>query len=186
MTDWYGIAKDFAGPIATTLAAGAAATITYRFARVQAAIARSQRDIAQSQRDIAYDKLKSDLFARRYEIYSTAGELIDFILSSTPERPTGGPDMMAKLRKIDEARFFFPYEQAQVFGNIGKLVEAHEVHLSQRTLHQNNETLRIAAGDNASLAWTALKELRFRLPELMQSELGFSQLRGSSWNEAAQ
>jgi hypothetical protein len=27
--------------------------------------------------------------------------------------------MMAKLRKIDEARFFFPYEQAEVFGTIG-------------------------------------------------------------------
>jgi hypothetical protein len=182
MIDWYGIAKDFAGPVGTVIAAGTASVITFRFARIQARIAAGQKDIAQSQRDIAYDKLKSDLFARRYEIYSTAGELIDFILSSTPDRPTGGPDMMAKLRKIDEARFFFPYQQAEVFGTIGKLVEAHEVHLSQRNLNREDEAIRIAAGDRASLAWTALKELRLQLPELMQGELGFAQLR-KSWKQ---
>jgi hypothetical protein len=64
------------------------------------------------------------------------------------------------------------------------LVEAHEVHLSQRNLNQDNETVRLAAGDKATIAWSALKELRFRLPELMQGELGFSQLRGS-WSEKA-
>src|ERR1700737_3197576 len=179
MIDWYDTAKDFAGPIATVIAAGTASFITFRFARIQAHIAARQKDIAQSQRDIAYDKLKSDLFARRYESYSTAGGLIDFILSSSHDRPTGGPDMMVKLRKIDEARFFFPYAQAEVFGTIGKLVEAHEGHMTTRNFKQDNEAVRRSAGDKATTAWSALKELRFRLPELMQSELGFSQLRGS-------
>ncbi|WP_146991589.1 hypothetical protein [Bradyrhizobium macuxiense] len=78
------------------MAATTAAAITYRFAKIQAGIAASQRDIARSQRDIAYDKFKGDLFARRYEIYSTAEELIDFILPSPPERPTGGADSAAR------------------------------------------------------------------------------------------
>jgi hypothetical protein len=167
MIDWYGVAKDFAGPIATVIAAGTASFITFRFARIQARIAAAQKDIAQSQRNIAYDKLKGDLFTRRYEIYSTAGEVIDFILASTPDRPTGGPEMIAKLRKIDEARFFFPHEQAAIFGTIGKLIEVHEVSLSERRLNQDNEAARIAAGESAAAAWTTLKELRFRLPELL-------------------
>jgi hypothetical protein len=56
----YQFFKDFAGPMVTLLAAGAAGFITYTFARIQARI-------AQSQRDIALDKLKFDLFEKRYE-----------------------------------------------------------------------------------------------------------------------
>jgi len=56
----------------TLLAAGAAGFITYTFARIQARI-------AQSQRDIALDKLKFDLFERRYEIYQATKVLLEYM-----------------------------------------------------------------------------------------------------------
>ena len=37
---------------------------------------------------------------------------------------------MGMLRKLDEARFFFPIEQATTFAAIGQLVQAHEMSLS--------------------------------------------------------
>ena len=80
--DLMDLAKAFAGPVATIIAASTAAWITYRLGReqvriaaaqattaaAQAATAAAQEEIAKSQRDIAYDKLKWDLFGKRYEI----------------------------------------------------------------------------------------------------------------------
>jgi hypothetical protein len=174
--DWYAIAKDLAGPIATVIAAATVATITYKFAKIQAEIAKSQRDIAKSQRDIAYDKLKADLFGKRYEIYSTAHELIDLINTLPFDRPTGGEKIVGMMRKLDEARFFFPHETAVVFATIGKFVEMHEVELSRRNLNQDNEAVRSLSGENAALASKTLRDIRVQLPSLMSIELGFSQL----------
>jgi hypothetical protein len=68
----YELFKDFAGPFVALVGALAAAFITLRFGREQARI-------AQSQRDIALDKLKHDLFDRRYAIYSATKELLEYI-----------------------------------------------------------------------------------------------------------
>jgi hypothetical protein len=75
MTAWD-FAKDFAGPIATIVAAAAALAVTAFFNRRQTAIASTQRDIAAAQRDIAADRLKVDLFEKRYEIYLAAKALL--------------------------------------------------------------------------------------------------------------
>jgi hypothetical protein len=88
--------------------------------------------------------------------------------------------MIEMMRKLDEARFFFPLKEAAVFANIGRLVEVHEVSLSERNRNQDNETIRIQAGEQAAFAWNSLKEMRVSLPQLLQNELGFSQVRGIS------
>jgi hypothetical protein len=124
-------AKAFAGPIATAIASGAAVWVTWKLGGNQIAIASAQKEIALSQRDIAYDRLKWDLFAKRYEIYSVAGELIDHINSSPVDRAPGGPKILAMARKLDEARFFFPDREAAYFADIGRLVEEHEHALSR-------------------------------------------------------
>ena len=64
----YGILKDFAGPVATVTAASTAVFVTWRIGRTQAAIARQQADIAQQQADTALDRLRFDLFDKRYSI----------------------------------------------------------------------------------------------------------------------
>jgi hypothetical protein len=164
----------FSGPIATVLAAGTVAGITYKFANIQAEIAKSQRDIAKSQRDIAYDKLKSDLFRERYEIFSVAGELIDYSLG-VADRKSG--ELLVMYRKLNEARFFFPAREAIIFGNVGRLVHKHQIAPNDILLHKDNEEkTRVGAGDRATVAAKELMELRGKLTELLQSELGFSQL----------
>jgi hypothetical protein len=53
------LVKALAGPTATVIAASIAAWVAYTFGKAQSETARSQRDIA-------FDKLKVDLFDRRY------------------------------------------------------------------------------------------------------------------------
>src|SRR6266436_1864080 len=67
--DWYQILHDFAGPIATFVAAIAAAFITFYFGRVQAKIARQQAELASV-------RLKNDLFDRRFAVFDAARHLL--------------------------------------------------------------------------------------------------------------
>ena len=98
--DLYSVAKDFAGPLATVLAAGTAVGVTYYFNKRQA-------DVSAAQRDIALDKLKLDAFEKRYEIYSQARELLSYV-SQLHDFGKIDSGKIRDLRiKIDEARFFF-------------------------------------------------------------------------------
>jgi hypothetical protein len=70
----YDVLKDFAGPVATTIAAITAIVVTHRFNKRQIEVSRAQRDIA-------LDKLKFDLFELRFGIYLAAKELIEYASS---------------------------------------------------------------------------------------------------------
>jgi hypothetical protein len=177
------LASTFAGPSATIIASVTAVVVTAYFgskqvkiAAAQAATAASQKEIAQAQRDIAYDKLKWDLFGKRYEIYSVARDLIEHINSTTFERPPGGSKVVGMLIKLDEARFFFPPQEALIFAQIDKLVQVHEAAVSIRHLTPVGEQMPIEAGERAAQASDALGKLRVQLPKLMEKELGFAQL----------
>jgi hypothetical protein len=78
---WWEFAKTFAGPTAVFVASCAGILITYLLGINQARIARRQAEVAEAQREIAYDKLKHDLFDKRYEIYQAAKQLIEKVLS---------------------------------------------------------------------------------------------------------
>src|ERR1700730_3454861 len=89
MNVMYQMLKDFAGPVATIIAAF---TVAY-FVKRQA--------------DTALDQLRYNLFKKRYAIYVTAKELITFIVCGI-----GRPGFdRRKIRQfyvtLDEARFFF-------------------------------------------------------------------------------
>jgi hypothetical protein len=117
--------KTFAQPIAVAGAAIAATVITYKIGSRQANIADAQRRIAEAQRDIAYDKLKHDLFDKRYEIYLAAKRLIEGMLVPPPgdavKRHTD-PEIKRLRLKLDEARFFFPPDTRAYCENIEKHV----------------------------------------------------------------
>jgi hypothetical protein len=88
---WFDFFKTFAGPIATVVASATAGGVAIWFGVVQAGIARSQaataaaqKDIADAQLKIAFDKLKHDLFDKRYEIYLAAKEVIEAIFNRSP------------------------------------------------------------------------------------------------------
>ena len=61
----YEMLKDFAGPIATVIAAFTAAGIAWRFGRVQADIAAQQASTAALQAELANVRLQHDLYDRR-------------------------------------------------------------------------------------------------------------------------
>ncbi len=88
---WLDLLKAFAGPIATVIASITAAGVAIRFGVVQARIARNQatiaaaqKDIAEAQLKIAFDKLKHDLFDKRYEIYLAAKGVIETLFNQSP------------------------------------------------------------------------------------------------------
>jgi hypothetical protein len=68
-------ARAFAGPAATVIAS-----------IVAAVFAAAQWRVANAQKDIAYDKLKFDLFEKRYAIYVAAKDLLEYILQRKAER----------------------------------------------------------------------------------------------------
>lgn len=65
----YQIFKDFAGPIATIIAAVAAVAVTAYFAW-------HQKKIAKEQANIAVEKLRHDLYDRRYRVFDAARNLL--------------------------------------------------------------------------------------------------------------
>ncbi len=91
----YQIFKDFAGPIATIIAAVAAVSVTAYFAW-------HQKKIAQQQADIARHKLRHDLYNRR--IFSSIFDLYN-AMTSWQETPT--PEQQAARQ-----RFFRAYQES--------------------------------------------------------------------------
>jgi hypothetical protein len=77
----YQVAKDFAGPIATIMAAFAAVSVTAFFAW-------QQKKISGEQARVAKEKLRYDLFERRMAIFSSLFPFYDAMLSwqGTPEQ----------------------------------------------------------------------------------------------------
>jgi hypothetical protein len=72
MHSTYDLLKDFAGPVAAIVGAFAASIVAF-------SLGQAQWRIAASQRDIALDKLKFDLFHRRYEVYQAAKGILEYV-----------------------------------------------------------------------------------------------------------
>jgi hypothetical protein len=68
----YSLLKDFAGPLATVLAAGAAVFVTFKLGKAQQAVAQQQAKIAQTQATLATVRLQHDLYDRRYKLFEVA------------------------------------------------------------------------------------------------------------------
>jgi hypothetical protein len=112
----YATAKDFAGPLATVLAASVALCVTFYFNRLQ-------YQISSAQRDIALDKLKLDAFEKRYEIYTEVKALMQFALLQNDFQGFDHEKLDALRAKIDEARFFFGPMVLSFLDEIDKTVE---------------------------------------------------------------
>ena len=93
--DCYSVAKDFAGPVATVIGASAAVFVTWRLGLRQA-------EIAQQQADLAREKLRHDLYNRRFEIFTSIFDYYNAMISWT-EAPT--PEQQAARQ-----RFFRAYQ----------------------------------------------------------------------------
>jgi hypothetical protein len=146
--------KEFAGPIATVIAASTAAFVAIVFGAVQALIARSQaktaeaqKQIAKAQLDIAYDRLKQDFFEKRYEIYVAAKKLIEAATEQTQVINPLDPEIQKLRRKLDEARFFFPQDTREFCEEIGRvaskvLVASYLADIKPEDIRPEDEQLR--------------------------------------------
>jgi hypothetical protein len=179
----YSVLKDFAGPVATIIAAAVATFITWRLGSRQVAIAASQantadaqRAIAQSQRDIAYDRLKYDLFRMRYDVYQAAKEAIERVIRTGTERPVSDMELLNLRLKMDEARFFFAPQVLQLFENIDDLITQHEVSRASWSRFNDDDAVRFREGGIMADAITRLSDIHRHLAEALTSELGFGLL----------
>lgn len=97
----YQCVKDFAGPFATIVAAIAAVSVTWYFAR-------QQTKIAQEQANVAKQKLHHDIFERQYErryrIYCAARKLLAGI---GRDRNASDEDLRTYIRGTNDSVFLF-------------------------------------------------------------------------------
>jgi hypothetical protein len=101
LVDWANI-KDVAGPIATVIAAGAAAFVAYRLGQSQISIAKTQADIAERNWQTSNERIVLELFERRLAIYEEIREAIGEVVRS-------GVAADAELEGFDKATDRVPY-----------------------------------------------------------------------------
>lgn len=96
--------KDLAGPVATVVAAAAAAWVAYRLGSSQVTIANLQAGIALRTWRTANEKIVLDLFEKRIAIYEQIREAIGPI---TRSGQTKDEDIYRFGQAIDRVQFFF-------------------------------------------------------------------------------
>jgi len=182
---WGGKVVDFvalAGPAATIIAAGAAVLVTWRIGKGQLAVARQQAEtarqqaiIAKQQSDTALDRLKYDLFEKRYRVYASAQELLSITILRRRE-PLYMEEARSRILVMEESRFFFPFDICNYLDLI------REKCLSLYDLHVKVPGQNIAHADLPEMAQhivgreQELFELREGMPAEFQSVLSFAQL----------
>lgn len=95
--DWYQFLKDFAGPAATMIAAFAALSVTAYFAC-------HQKRSAEDQAHTAREKLRHDLYDRRYRVFDAARRLLAQIAS---QRIASDEDLRRFVIDTGDAMFLF-------------------------------------------------------------------------------
>jgi hypothetical protein len=171
-------------PVATVLAAGSAVWLGLRLQRLQKAIAASQievamaaKEVAESQRDIAMDKLKLDLFNRRYALYrkaiiiarDTARSYLDGTAFSFTEED---------FAELDEAAFLFSKEGASAFATISHA--ANDVKVFASSLERMKSEGNPNADDHEMAMLQRLKNLQqagFDLRRLISKDMSFEHLK---------
>ena len=178
----WGFFATFAGPTATIIASGAATIIAWKFGSMQAEIARgqartaeAQREIAKGQLEIAYDKLKHDLFQKRYEVYLAAKGVIEAIFQQSPIN-VGDPKIKELRLKLDEARFFFPPDTRALCENIEKHVYATMVANHAARGYSEDRVERMELREKQSKAEIELANIYPELAQKFERDLGFEQL----------
>jgi hypothetical protein len=166
----YEVLKDFAGPVATTIAAIAAIVVTQRFNK-------RQLEVSSCQRDIALDKLKFDLFELRYGIYLAAKSLIEYVSTHHELDGVDSNHVRSLYVKLDEARFFFDKETIKFMQEIVTTTEKRFELMRQRDLADiDNEDVWSKLVDGLTGCDISLRELYAEAPEVFEASLRFDQL----------
>jgi capsule polysaccharide modification protein KpsS len=171
--------KVLAAPIAvifaSLVAAGVALYVGYR-----------QSKTAESQAKTALDKLRFDLFEKRYAIYAAAKEAIEIAFKRRDEDQM--PDeLQAILSKFEESRFFFPESihsfLDQLRQDIEQFLKTNYVDRQFKERNVGNESVAIRGEilrreANLLTLQEGLYVTKQHLPQVFASDLAFPQLTG--------
>jgi len=111
--------KDFAGPVATVLAACAAAFVAYRLGQNQIAVAKTQAEIADRAWQTSNEKVVLDLFERRLAIVDGIRAVVANVMATG--RPSAD-DYFDFCRAVDRVPYFFGPEVAIYLETIRLLI----------------------------------------------------------------
>jgi hypothetical protein len=167
MVEWLTIdnVRSFAGPVATVFASAVAAY--FAWAQVQ---------VAKTQAAIAYDKLKFDLFEKRYAIYCTTKDLIEHAISNGDQRIDF--EFVRKSRvRLDESRFFFDNNIRKCIGEVDNECEEFlKLILFRKKINSDEDGLWANTADKLAEQVCKLSDLYKGLPQKFEKALAFQQL----------
>jgi len=166
----YGFFKDFASPIATTFAAIVAAAITYFFNR-------AQTRLAETQADVAVEKLRLDLFDKRYALYTAARHLIDYLAVQNDYEKVDYMKVRSFYVTLDEARFFLPDSVRKFLSELHQTSESFLKVLADRSKlsPDDDKAWRTTAVDAAANS-AKLRDMYAKLPSIFEEALAFKQI----------
>jgi hypothetical protein len=161
----YDVLKDFAGPVATMTVAVVAGYITWSYNKKQVEIAR--------------ERLKLDLYEKRYEFYKTTKQIIITLINRVSEGKGQVQDLHDLKAKLTEAPFFFGPDVCDVMKQLVAFIEplfiASELHAAQAAAGEpgpeNPEITKIKA-----LTVIMLKSGIDDLPGKFAKEMSFKRL----------
>jgi hypothetical protein len=162
--------KDFAGPLATIIAATAAVLVTIFFNM-------RQTGIANSQKEIALDNLKHNVFEKRYEIYTAAKSLIEYAMHQSDLEKTDSAHIRELRVTLDEARFFFGSEVRAFLAEIDQAAEDLLQGVALKLQFDSPDHPRWSeAMDKLGSASRKLSAMYAELPEKFERALRYDQL----------
>lgn len=167
----YGFFKDFAGAIATTFAAFVAAGITYFFNR-------AQTRLAETQADVAVEKLKLDLFEKRYALYNSAKQLVEYLAVLNEFEKVDHAKVRSFYVSLDEGRFFLPDSVRKVLDELHQTSEQFLTVLADRSnLNVDDEKTWHLTAEKAATLNKKLRDIYAKLPSTFEEALAFKQIR---------
>jgi hypothetical protein len=182
----YQLLKDFAGPVATVIAAGVAVFVTWRLGRGQQRIAEQQAATARQQANTALDQLRYNLFERRYDVYNYAIEVIMFLENAAYKEDVRATDIVPKyFGTLDNARFFFPDDICNFVRALQERCQSLAAAYEDLKRIKDGSSQRASRGKQIVDQTTQLRELRLQMPAHFEKVLQFPQLtRRASSDEA--
>ncbi|HEV8031973.1 MAG TPA: hypothetical protein VGP42_13230 [Stellaceae bacterium] len=130
----YTLLHDFAGPVATIVAAFTAAGITLYFNRAQTRIASQQAEIAGQQAELAKIRLNHDLYDRRFALYAATCKLFQNILTNND---ASNLDIITFVTETAPARFLVGSEIVVYFEEAR--TKARRIQRINRRINQPND-----------------------------------------------
>jgi len=176
----YDFFHDFAAPAATITAAAATFTAAIVATRITLKFSRIQAEIARQQANTASDRLRLDLFQKRYAIYQAAQELIKLLEDKIPSRTLQINEVTEKLIILDEAAFYFPRDIQEYLNTLGEECQNWVSQHRQRDADGPGSPSWHSSSREMIDTLRRMNERRRSMPKIFEPVMGFSHLtRGS-------